>query len=181
MHDDKELIDLFLARDETAIIKCENLYKPYCWKIAYNILNNKEDTEECLNSTWLKVWNSIPPVIPYSFQCYISTIVRNLALNMYKYLHREKRDNDEIVLILDELEQCTASSVNVEDEYIRKEIINAVNSFVTSLQQPERSLFIRRYFFVDSTKKLAQDYKMTENHINVLLYRTRKKLKNNKV
>lgn len=176
MREDKELIDLFLARDEQAIEKCESLYRPYCWRIANNILNNNEDTEECLNSTWLQIWNSIPPTIPYSMRHYISTIVRNLAFNMYKSQHREKRGNGEMVLILDELERCIASSVDVEETYLKKEIITSINYFVMGLSQPERSMFVRRYYFADSAKKIALDYGMTENYVNVQMYRTRKKL-----
>lgn len=177
MIEDQVIIDLFLQRNETAIANCETQYGPYCFKIANNILNNHSDAEECVNSTWYKAWESIPPEIPHHFRLYLATITRNTAFSMYNYLHRKKRGAGNFSLVLDELAECVASNSSVELDYEGKELSETINKFIHSLPQPARSVFVRRYYFADSAKAIASHYHMSENAVNVLLHRTRSKLK----
>lgn len=174
---DQEIIDLFLQRNEDAIKHCELQYGAYCFTIANNILGNQSDTEECLNSTWLKAWETIPPTIPHHFRQYLSTITRNTAFNTYRTQHRKKRGDGNISLVLDELEECLSSSVSVEKEIEDKELGNTINHFVKELPQPARSIFVRRYYFADSAKTIAKQFNMSESNVNVILHRSRLKLK----
>lgn len=174
---DHEIIHLFLQRNEEAVTQCEARYGSYCFTVAANILKNSSDAEECVNSTWYKAWNSIPPDTPHHLRQYLSTITRNTAFDVYKKIHREKRGGGNMALVLDELEECIAAPSDVEKEYEKKELGQTVNRFVKSLPQPARSVFVRRYYFADPVREIALKYGMSENSINVLLHRTRKKLR----
>ena len=177
MHSDQELIDLFLQRKEEAISKTQSQYGSYCFHIATNILKSRDDAEECLNSTWFKVWNSIPPTIPVNLKQFLAAITRNTAFHIYQAEHAEKRGCGNMDVLLDELEECIPGGTDVEDECLAAELSSTVNTFVHSLPQPERSVFVRRYYFADPSKSIAKAYGLSVTHINVLLYRTRKKLK----
>lgn len=173
----QNIITLFLQLNEDAIAKCESQYGSYCFKIATNILKNASDAEECVNSTWYKAWNNIPPDQPTHLKQYLATITRNTAFNIYNTLHRKKRGQGNMVFVLDELEECIASPTNIEKDYEGKELSETINRFVSTLPQPARSVFVRRYYFADSSKSIAQKYCMSESSVNVLLHRTRKKLR----
>ena len=88
---DREILDLFWKRDESAISETANAYGNYCYTIAYNILNCNEDAEECVNDTWMNAWKSIPPYRPNNLSTYLGKITRNLAFNRYKLLRAKKR------------------------------------------------------------------------------------------
>ena len=176
MKNDQELIALFLARKEEAISDSEAKYGRYCYRLASNILKNDEDAEECLSTTWMKVWNAIPPTIPMSLKHFLSTITRNTAFHMYRTSRAAKRGGGNMDAVLDELEECIADSKNTEEAYLAKELGETINAFVRGLKQPERSVFVRRYYFADPAKVIAGEYGLTESYVNVILHRTRKKL-----
>ena len=177
MIDDQNIIDLFLQRDENAIKQCELQYGAYCYTIANNILGNQLDTEECLNSTWLKAWNSIPPTIPKHFRQYLSTIVRNTAFTTYRSQHRKKRGDGNFSLVLDELAECLSSNMNVEKKTEENELGKTINKFVKELPQPARSIFVKRYYFADSAKDIAEQFNMSVSNVNIILHRSRITLK----
>ena len=177
MQNDQELIDLFLQRKEEAISKTQAQYGRYCLHIAKNILKNRDDAEECLNSAWFKAWNAIPPTIPTNLKQFLAAITRNTAFHMYQTEHAEKRGSGEMDVILEELEECIAAGSDVEDTCFTAELSQAVNAFVHGLPQPERSVFVRRYYFADPSKVIAKAYGLSVTHVNVLLCRTRKKLR----
>lgn len=174
---DEEIIQLFFQRNEVAIKETNKKYGQYCFKIANNILNNKEDSEECLNDTWMKAWDSIPPTKPRHFNLFLAKIVRNLSFNKYKSKHTHKRGNGEIALVLDELEECIAGQSDVEKIYIAGELQTTINEFVRDLPEKEGNVFIRRYFYSESIKEISKRYHKSENNVRVMLNRTRKKLK----
>ena len=176
MTDDK-IIQLFFQRKEMAIEEIHKKYGSYCFKIANNILNNREDSEECLNDTWLRAWDSIPPARPVHFNLFLAKIVRNLAINKYKSKHTHKRGKCEIVLVLDELEECIMGQSDVETFYIAEELQNTINKFVRGLPEREGNVFIRRYFYADSIKDISNRYHISENNVRVMLSRTRNKLR----
>ena len=176
MTDDK-IIQLYFDRDESAIQETEIKYGRYCAEVADRILNNVEDTEECLNDAWMRVWNAIPPNRPTHFRLYLATIVRNLAFSVYRSKNAGKRGKGEIAVVLDELEECLAGDNDVENACIAADLQKEINSFIRSLPEKEGNILVRRYYFSDSMKEISGRYGIPENTVRVLLYRTRNKLR----
>jgi RNA polymerase sigma-70 factor (ECF subfamily) len=174
---DEKIIALYFSRSENAITETNKKYGSYCFKIANNILNNREDSEECVNDTWMKTWDSIPPTSPNRLNLYLAKIVRNLSFTRYKSKHALKRGKGEMTVILDELEECIAGQADIESIYLAQELNTTINDFVRSLSERDGNVFIRRYFFADSTRDIARRYMLTENNVRVILNRTRNQLK----
>lgn len=174
---DEIIISLFFQRNEVAIEETNKKYGAYCFQIANNILNSREDSEECLNDTWMKAWNSIPPTHPQNLKLFLAKIVRNLSFNKYKAKYTCKRGKGEVALILDELEECIAGQSDVETHFIAEELQATINRFVRGLPEKEGNVFIRRYFYSDTIKDISKRYHISENNVRVMLNRTRNKLK----
>lgn len=173
--EDKEIVDMFLDRSESAIEAAFRKYGGLCYTVSNNILNSAEDTKECVNDTMLRAWNTIPPQKPKSLSAYLATIARNLALDRYRFYHRKKRDC--FSEILEEAEEVFISESLVENEVDKKELINAVNKFLGKLSDKKRRIFLGRYWFCESVGDLAKKYGSNENVISVNLSRTRRELK----
>ena len=171
--EDSEIIALYWERSETAIRETDRKYGKYCHAIAYNILYSKEDAEECVNDTYLKAWNSMPPERPDSLSAYLGKLTRNLALNRYAYKHADKR-NIHLTEIYDEATEPFADSADMLDEMILRE---AINTFLASLSAETRILFMRRYWYMSPVKQIARDYGLPEGTVKSILSRTRKKFK----
>lgn len=105
--EDQQIIELYNERSETAILKTAEKYGKYCYTIAYHILYNEQDSEECVNDTYLKTWETIPPQYPNKLSAFLGKITRNLALNRYRYYTREKRGKNQVVLALEELPETS--------------------------------------------------------------------------
>ena len=131
--EDEKIISLFIKRVESAITETSKKYGGLCLKIANNILYDKCDAEECVNDTYLKVWNTIPPTIPNIFSAYVAKITRNLSINLYKKNNAQKRGNGEIELVLDELSECISDNSSVDEIFDRKEITKAISVFLDSI------------------------------------------------
>ena len=175
--DDNMIIDLYWTRSESAIGETSSKYGRYCTKIAMNILNDREDSEECVNDTYLSVWNAIPPQRPASFSAFLGRITRNLSLNKYKAQNAKKRGGTEIALILGELVDCVPSGNSVESEYEAGRIAKIIDGFLASAGAENRILFVRRYWHADSIKSIANRFSMSESKVKSSLFRTRAKLK----
>ena len=175
--EDHEIVQLYLERNEQAIAETSAKYGSYCSRIAMNILNSSEDAEECVNETYWNTWNSIPTHRPKLLATFLGKIVRNLSFNRYKAKHSKKRGGQEIVLILDELGEIVSDRASVEDEVISKELIRTVNTFIRTLSEEKRYLFLRRYWYSDSIAAIASQCKKTENSVSVELNRIRTKLR----
>ena len=174
--DDAKIIALYEARDEAAIAETQKKYDGYCHYIAERILSSREDAEECVNDAYHKAWNTIPPQKPESLASYIGMLTRQLSLNRYKLNHRKKRGEGTLPLILDELAECVGDGGDMptaDDLALR----DALDRFLRELPQRDRMVFLRRYWYADEVKRIATDYDMREGYVNVLLYRTRNKLK----
>ena len=173
--EDQRIIDLYWNRDEDAILHTQRKYDGLCQTIARNILGNFQDAEECVNDAYLKVWNSIPPQRPQSLLGYLSRIVRNISLDRYRHNHAEKRSRGADVM-LSELEECLSddSVVAFSDN---GGITEAINCFLKTLDQENRILFVRRYYYMDSNEVLAKTFMISENTVRQRLYRMREKLK----
>lgn len=174
--DDSKIIDLFYARSEQAIIELSKKYGAVCNKVARNILNNSLDAEECVNDAYLGAWNTIPPQNPKPLLTYICRIVRNLSVMKYHSNTAMKR-NSFYDTALDELEECLASPSTVEAEISAKELSEALNRFLDMLDQENRVMFVRRYWYSDSVSDIATSFHMSNNNVSVRLSRTREKLK----
>jgi len=175
LNDDK-ILDLFEARSETAISETLQKYGNYCLTIALNILQNKEDAEECVNDTFLRAWNSIPPERPTAFRAYLAKIVRNLSLDKLKQNTRKKRGGNTMTVMISELEECLASNTTVESEFDRGLMVQALNNFLEGLDSESRFVFMRRYWYSDSIATIAQGCRMSESKVKSMLFRTRNKL-----
>jgi len=168
---DSEIIELYFARDEQAIAETDKAYGTYCKSIAMQILGNPSDSEECVNDTWLKAWHSIPPKRPNPLKMFLGKITRNLAISRYRSNHRQKRAHIEIAL--SELEDCVPMP-----EESTAELRSLLDSFLGSLEDTERRLFVGRYWYAYTPETLARAYGMTRNAVNLRIMRTREKLKN---
>lgn len=176
--EDSKIVELYLQKNEKAIKETDNKYGSYCFTIAHNILHSREDSEECVNDTWLKTWNAIPPHKPAKLQMFLAKITRNLSFNRFHSRSAKKRGGGEIVFVLDELAECLACESDIASEYEMQELGQCVRIFVRSLPEREGNIFVRRYFFTETIAEIAEKYGLTENNIMVILSRTRKKLKN---
>ncbi|MCD7739308.1 MAG: sigma-70 family RNA polymerase sigma factor [Lachnospiraceae bacterium] len=174
--EDIAIIGLYWDRNEQAIRETDLKYGPYCHAIAYNILENKEDSEECVNDTWLRAWNSMPPQKPSYLRLFLGKITRNLSLDVWKNKQARKRGGGELTLALEELAECVADTKDVEGELQAKELAETINRFLHTLPERERDVFLHRYFYMCSAKEVAARYHLRENHVPVILSRTRKKL-----
>lgn len=174
---DHAIIALYQQRNEQAIDETASKYGPYCTTIAYNILDDMQDTEECVNDTWLHTWNAIPPQIPTCLRAFLAKITRNLALNRRKADSRQKRGGNQYVLALEELGECLASSSDPEKEYHAKELGLIISNFLKMLPERERNIFIGRYFFLHSIAEIAERMHLKENYTASILLRIRSKLK----
>lgn len=176
--DDASIIDLYFNRDEQAIRETDLAYGSYCKTVAHNILQNSEDVEEAVADTWLKAWNSIPPNRPMHLKLYLAKITRNIALNTYREQSAQKRGGGQVVLALEELEECVPHSDSVESTVDRTLIRDAIQAFLQQISKKDRMIFVRRYFYLENTPAIAQRYGLKESNILLILCRTRKKLKN---
>lgn len=174
--EDSRIIELFYERSEQAILELSRKYGSICGRVAGNILNNRLDTEECLNDAYLGVWNSIPPQKPNPLLSYVCRIVRNLAIKKYHANTAAKR-NSIYDIALDELENCFPAPATVEDEFNAKELARMIDGFLETLDKRNRMMFVRRYWYSDSIADIAELFHTSSHNVSVRLCRTREKLK----
>ena len=175
--DDNQIIDLYWARSENAISETADKYGKYCHYIAYNILFNDEDSEECVNDTYLKAWGVIPPQRPNRLSTFLGKITRNLALDRYKYNSREKRGNGQMPLVLDEIAECVSAADNTEHIIDDMVLLDCFNRFLAALPTETCNIFMRRYWFLSSIKEIAADFSISESKVKMTLLRARNELK----
>lgn len=174
--EDEKIIQLYFDRNEKAIQATADKYGHYCNSIAYQILNNREDAEECVTDTYLKAWNSIPPNKPSILRLFLGKITRNRAFDLYKKNTADKRGGGEVTIVLDELADCVASGSEPDKEFNRKQMQDAINSFLGTLSKEKCAIFVRRYWYAESISEISKRYSMSENYVSVSLCRLRKKL-----
>lgn len=178
--EDSDIINLFNIRSEEAVSKVKEKYGKLCYSVAFNILQNEEDAEECVGDLYINLWNAIPPSSPSNFKAYVCKSVRNLALQRLRYNEAEKRNNKN-TLSLSELKAKEADKgINYSDnikDYDDNRTGRIISDFLRT-QKPElREVFIRRYWFMDSVEKIAKDCSYSESKVKSMLFRTREKLK----
>lgn len=173
--DDIKIIELYFERSEQAITETDAKYGMLCKKIAFNILNNLEDSEECVNDTYAGVWNAIPPTRPNNFMSFVCKIARNLSLKRLEFMKREKRSAG-VLLSLEELAEVLPDerfAPDVTDD----DIGELISRFLRSQKEDVRNVFVRKYFLFDSIKEIAECYSFTESKVKNMLFYTRNKLK----
>ena len=175
--DDKQIVDLYWERSEKAIDETEEKYGKYCYNIAYNILHNTQDSEECVNDTYMQAWNYIPPQRPHFLSSFLGKITRNLALNKYKYYTAQKRGLGKVNVVLEELAECLPAQTDTEKILEDKMVVDILNKFLEMQKPKTRKLFVRRYWYLDSIKEIANDYRISESNVKMTLLRTRNNLK----
>ncbi|MBQ7910313.1 MAG: RNA polymerase sigma factor [Clostridia bacterium] len=174
---EEEIIALYWSRNEEAIRQTADTLGHYCYAVAYNILGNPEDAEECVNDTYLALWNAIPPARPASLKHFVTRILRNLALNRYKEQNRDKRGGGQVPLALEELSEVVSDTEDIPADYARKELLESVTRFLRECSPRDRGLFLDRYIRLEPTAVLAERYRVKEAQVLLILSRTRKKLK----
>lgn len=174
---DEEIINLYFSRNQNAIVQTNAKYGSYCRKIAGQLLGDSRDAEEIVNDVWMKAWASIPPNRPVVLKLYLAKITRNLAFSRYRREAAQKRGNGEIDRALDELGDCVSSSQSIDDELNKAELTAAIQNLLQTLPERQRGIFIRRYFFVETTGQIADRYGIKESNVLMILARVRKKLK----
>lgn len=175
--DDSRIIELFFERSEKAIAELSSKYGGICLNIAVNVLKNYQDAEECVNDTYLGVWDTIPPKKPDSLPAYVCRLVRNISINRYKYNSSLKRNGIYDVCI-SELEECIPSVGTAEDRFETAELSRLIDEYLDTLDTTNRMLFVRRYWYLDSYKALALRSNLTSGAVRTRLSRLRNMLKN---
>lgn len=171
--EDNKIIELYFARDDSAISETKHKYGKLLYSISYNILKIKEDAEECENDTYISAWDCIPPNNPQLLSAFLSRITRNLSLKKLKSRNAQKRGGGNTAIPLDELSNIIPDSCDTISQLELTEILNA---FLRSLPTRERQVFICHYWYCDSIKDIARQFGFTQSKVKMMLSRTRKKL-----
>lgn len=174
--EDELIIDLYWERSEDAISETAKKYGRYCYTIAFNLLSNHADAQECENDTYVAAWNAIPPTRPNKLLPFLGRLARNIALNRYDYNMAKKR-NDEFNILLSELEECIQAPNTVETEIEAGYVAKLISDFLRTIDTESRCVFLRRYWYSDSIKDISTRYGMSSSKIKSMLFRTRNKLR----
>jgi len=174
--EDSAIIELYWKRSEAAISATAEKYGKYCYSIAYNILSDLQDAEEAVNDTYMDAWNCIPPHRPAALAAFLGKMTRRRSIDKWRSRSAEKRGGGEAVLVLDELGDIPLSSGDVQSEIEAEELATAINRFVRSLSELQRSVFIRRYWYLQPVHTIAQSLGFSDGKVKTMLYRQRKRL-----
>lgn len=175
--EDSQIVNLFFIRSEEALRETDRKYGHFCFKIAWNILENQEDAEESVSDTYLAAWKSIPPTRPSQLSAFLAKITRHISLDRWRRRSAEKRGGGEADVALEELEECAAGSNTVESTVAAKELQAALNRFLETQSEMERVLFVSRYWYLRPVKEIADKTGLSVSNVKTQLCRTRKKLR----
>lgn len=153
---DETIVELYWQRDETAIQLTDDKYGKYLYAIAYNILHNSLDCEECLNDTYLGTWNTIPPAKPNPLQIFVARIMRNTAVDKFRSRMTQKRIPSEMLLSLEELDECLSYAPTPSEEYDMRELMAIMNGYLRGLPERQEFTFVCRYYYADTVESIAK-------------------------
>lgn len=173
---DTEIVDLYWQRSPCAIEETDGKFGKYCFSVAYGILSDSGDAEESVNDTWWETWNSIPPKRPQSLKAYLGKLCRHISISRLRRKMAAKRGGGEAALAIDELAECVPSSCDLQKMLENRELTFLLNTFLHSLSERERNLFVARYWYSLPISDIAMKFAMKENTVKTSLYRSRKKL-----
>lgn len=174
--EDPAIIELYWARDEDAITQTDRKYGPLCRSLAYNILSDREDSEECVNDTWHRAWDTMPPQRPDSLRAYLGRIVRNLSISRLRRRTARKRGSG-LELMLSELSDCVPDPHSPEQETDARELAAIISRWLRTREQEERVLFVRRYWYGEAVSDLARQWGATPNQMAKRMFKLRQSLK----
>lgn len=169
---DYEIVELYWQRNENAISESQDQYGNYCMAVSLNILNSRPDAEECVNDTWVRAWNSMPPHRPNCLRAFLGKITRNLSLDRLRTMRCHKR-NPDLVIAMEEL----GDSIPCPDDMEENVLCGLLDEFLGGMDAQNRKLFVGRYWYGRSVSTLAEHYGMTVNAVSLRLARTRTALK----
>ena len=175
--EDRDIVALYWSRDEEAIAQTQRQYGGYLYKIAWQVLASRPDSEESVNDTYWKAWGSIPPHRPGVLRTYLGRITRQLSIDRLRGRDREKRRASEYALSLSELEECVSAGDTTQEQVDLRLLAQAVEAFLAALSPEARTVFVERYYFLDPIRDIAACHEMTQSKVKSLLYRTRQGLK----
>lgn len=174
--DDIEIVGLYWQRDENAIACTDKKYRHYLHTIAYNILANKEDSQESVNDTYLAAWNSIPPHKPQALSTYLGKLTRRISIDMFRKRNAGKRGGSEYALSLEELSECVSAGDTTVQELDCQILADAIAAYLKNLSQEARTVFLGKYYYLDPVAKIAGYCRISQSKVKILLYRTRQGL-----
>lgn len=174
--EDEKIISLFFQRSEQAIRELADKYGGACHRLSYRIVNDRQDAEECVSDAYLGVWNTVPPASPNPLLSYLLKIVRNISVKRYWHKGAAKRGSA-FAAAMEEVEPCLASPETVENRVEARELARMIGSFLDTMTEQNRVIFMRRYWFLDSYEEIAGLVGLTEKNVSVRLSRIRQKLK----
>lgn len=175
--DDSQIVDLYWKRQGNAVSQTKEKYGRYLFSIANHILQQYEDSEECVNDTLFGVWNSIPPHRPTVLSTYLGKITRRLALKKHREKTAQKRGGMEADLSLEELADCIPAGRTIDGQLDDRELTQILNRFLSELPVQQRKAFVCRYWYCESVSEIAQRFSWSESKTKMLLLRTREKLR----
>ena len=175
--DDREIIELYNKRSEEAVRATEIKYGRYLFSIAFGILENHENSSECVNDALLNAWNAIPPANPQVLGTYLGRITRNLALDLSRRENAEKRGSGRVNEILDELYDLSDEGAETEKMLDRIAVQDLLKRFLFELKKKDRMIFVKRYWYLMSVREISKEMNVKENNVNVILHRCRMALK----
>lgn len=174
--EDREIIELYWSRDQQAVVESDSKYGAFCGSMARNILGSLQDAEECVNDTWHRAWDTIPPQRPGSLRAYFGRIIRNLSIDRWRRNRAQKR-GDGLELMLSELEDCIPGGNTPQQELENREITKALEDWLRTLSREERAIFLRRYWYGTGVGELAAQWSCTPNRMSQRLFKLRRGLK----
>lgn len=174
---DEEIIELYWKRQEQAIAQTDLKYGRYLYKIAYNIVHDHPDSEECLNDTYLGTWNRIPPARPNVFQAFLSKIMRNVAVDKFRCNSAKRKIPSSLMTSIEELDDCVAYEPSVEETYAIEELKRILNVYLHSLSDRDATVFICRYYYADPIAEIAKMLDVSERTVGRILLTLRNNLK----
>ena len=174
--EDEQILNLYFSRSEQAIGQTAAKYGAYCHSIAYHVLENEEDAEECVSDTWFSAWNTIPPKRPLPLSAYLGRITRSLSIDRWRRTRAFKRGGGQMELALEELKECVSGTGSLENELIRRETLMAVNRFLAELSVVERNVFLCRYWYLESSREIAEHSGFSPSKVRSMLHRIRGRL-----
>ena len=174
--EDQGIIALFFKRSEQAIEETDKKYGRYCYSIAYNILSNREDSEESVSDTYMAAWNTIPPRSPSLLSTFLGKITRYISIDRWRKRSAKRRGGGEILLALDELDEYVAAD-SVDAELSKKELTRILNEFLSSLSETERNIFLCRYWYMDSIQTISNLSGFSQSKVTSMLHRLRGRLR----
>lgn len=174
--EDSQIVSLYWDRNEAAITQTEIKYGKYLAKIAYNILADREDAQESVNDTYLAAWDSMPPHRPNVLSTYLGKLTRRISIDLFRKKTSQKRYAGEYALSLEELSDCISGGNSTEEAVSVTILAQVIEQYLRSVSQEARTVFLCRYYYLDSVKQIAATCNISESKVKVLLYRTRQGL-----